>query len=226
MTSAPLAGGYPADSRPFRLGFLSHVHGAGRSARTVYRDLVEFFVAAEELGFDGGFVAQHHLRQDYGRLPSPLVLLAAVAERTSRIELGTAVVTLPLEDPLRLAEDAAVLDELSGGRVQLGLGSGGANLDAFAAFGRDIERGRELFVDAVRTVDGILRGGRPRAPAQRPAGGLSLNPPASGLANRIWQATSSADGAQLAASLGHGLMLGSAVHDPRAPCSARSPRRT
>ncbi|EIV92815.1 LLM class flavin-dependent oxidoreductase [Frankia sp. QA3] len=197
------------EDRPFKLGFLTHVHGPGRPARAVYRDLVEFFVAAEELGFDGGWVAQHHLRADYGRLPSPLVLLAAVAERTSRIELGTGIVVVPLEDPLRLAEDAAVLDELSGGRVQLGLGSGGANLDSFTAFGRDPQGARPAFEAAVRTVGGALRGGT------LGGGSLTLQPPASGLADRLWHATSTAEGARFAAASGNGLLLGSAVHDPR-----------
>ena len=66
-------------TKPFRLGFLTHVHGAGRAPAEVYRDLITVFQAAEDLGFDGGWVAQHHLRSDYGRLPSPPVLLAAVA---------------------------------------------------------------------------------------------------------------------------------------------------
>ena len=68
--------------------------------------------------------------------------LAAGAERTRRIPLGTAVVTLPLEDPVRVAEDAAVLDALSGGRVELGVGSG-ADPAVFAAFGKDLGRRRE-----------------------------------------------------------------------------------
>lgn len=63
----------------------------------------------------------------------------AVAERTSTLRLGTAVVAAPLEDPRRLAEDAAVLDELSGGRVELGIGAG-ADAVAAAAFGRDHDR--------------------------------------------------------------------------------------
>jgi alkanesulfonate monooxygenase SsuD/methylene tetrahydromethanopterin reductase-like flavin-dependent oxidoreductase (luciferase family) len=198
-----------ADDRPFKLGFLTHVHGPGRPASAVYRDLVEFFVAAEELGFDGGWVAQHHLRPDFGRLPSPLVLLAAVAERTSRIEIGTGIVVLPLEDPLRLAEDVAVLDELSGGRVQLGLGSGGANLEAFGAFGRDAQRAREVFEQSVRALGSTLRGGR------LGNGELVLQPPAVGLADRLWHATSTVEGARFAAAVGNGLLLGTAVHDPR-----------
>ena len=81
-------------TKPFRLGFLTHVHGAGRTPAEVYRDLITVFQAAEDLGFDGGWVAQHHLRSDYGRLPSPPVLLAAVAERTTHLQLGTAVTVL------------------------------------------------------------------------------------------------------------------------------------
>jgi alkanesulfonate monooxygenase SsuD/methylene tetrahydromethanopterin reductase-like flavin-dependent oxidoreductase (luciferase family) len=108
---------------PLRLGFLTHLHGAGEP-RQLFRDYVELFVAGEELGFDSGWVAQHHFDASAGGLPSPFPFLAAVAERTSRIRLGTAVVTLPLEDPIRVAEDAAVLDALSCGRVELGVGSG------------------------------------------------------------------------------------------------------
>ena len=103
---------------------------------------MELFVAAEELGFDSAWVAQHHFDAASGRLPSPFTFLAAVAERTRRIHLGTAVVTLPLEDPVRVAEDAAVLDALSGGRVELGVGSG-ADPAVFTAFGKDLGRRRE-----------------------------------------------------------------------------------
>jgi alkanesulfonate monooxygenase SsuD/methylene tetrahydromethanopterin reductase-like flavin-dependent oxidoreductase (luciferase family) len=75
----------------FRLGFLSHLHGSSEPGQ-LYRDYVELFVAAEELGFDSGWVAQHHFDASAGRLPSPFPFLAAVAERTRRIRLGTAVV--------------------------------------------------------------------------------------------------------------------------------------
>ncbi|WP_410631033.1 LLM class flavin-dependent oxidoreductase [Amycolatopsis sp. cmx-4-83] len=123
----------------FHLGFLTHVHGEGVPAGRLYRDLVELFVAAEELGYQSGWVAQHHFQPEHGRLPSPFVLLAAAAERTRRIHLGTAVTVLPLEDPLRLAEDAIVVDALSGGRLELGLGSGTPSADDFAVFGRDVD---------------------------------------------------------------------------------------
>ncbi|WP_300606828.1 LLM class flavin-dependent oxidoreductase [Trebonia sp.] len=72
---------------PFRLGFLSHLHG-GPNPRRLYRDYVELFVAAEELGFDSVWVAQHHFDSSSGGLPSPFPFLAAVAERTSRSGLA------------------------------------------------------------------------------------------------------------------------------------------
>src|ERR1700685_4085520 len=101
----------------FRLGFLTHVQGRGDSSAT-YRNAQELFVVADELGFDVGWVAQHHVQAGGGGLPSPWTFLAHAAARTSRIRLGTAVTILPLEDPVRLAEDVSVVDALSGGRVE------------------------------------------------------------------------------------------------------------
>src|SRR5260221_11112359 len=89
-------------------------------------------------------MAQHHFHEEEGGLPSPCVFLAEVAAQTTRIRLGTGIVTLPLELPIRVAEDAAVLDLMSGGRLEVGVGPGG-NLSAFAAFGLDsAERGTLL----------------------------------------------------------------------------------
>jgi alkanesulfonate monooxygenase SsuD/methylene tetrahydromethanopterin reductase-like flavin-dependent oxidoreductase (luciferase family) len=85
------------------------------------------------------------------------VLLAAVAERTSRIALATGVITLPLDDPLRVAEDATVLDQLSGGRVQLGLATGGTP-SSFAAFGRESDRRREIFAEHFEVLLDALGG--------------------------------------------------------------------
>jgi alkanesulfonate monooxygenase SsuD/methylene tetrahydromethanopterin reductase-like flavin-dependent oxidoreductase (luciferase family) len=186
-----------------RLGFLSHLHGS-REPRQLYRDYVELFVAAEELGFDSAWVAQHHFDASAGRLPSPFTFLAAVAERTSRISLGTAVVTLPLEDPLRVAEDAAVLDALSGGRVELGVGSG-ADPAVFTAFGKDLGRRREDNSAGVATLAAAFAG--------EPVGGTEfrLQPAAPGLAGRLWQAAFSRDGARYVGAAGSRLLLNRAT---------------
>jgi alkanesulfonate monooxygenase SsuD/methylene tetrahydromethanopterin reductase-like flavin-dependent oxidoreductase (luciferase family) len=124
-----------------------------RPGGATYRDAVPLAVAAEEAGFDSFWVSEHHGLPD-GYLPSPLTLLAALAPATSRITLGTGVLLAPLHHPLRIAEDAAVVDVLSGGRLVLGLGLGYAEHE-YAAFGVDpAERGSRLdaLVRALRTA--------------------------------------------------------------------------
>src|SRR5437762_8646627 len=133
-----------------RLGFLTHLH-VGEDAADSYRIALDLFQAAEQLGYDSGWVAQHHFLNGGARLPSTLTFLAAAAERTRRLHLGTAIVILPLEDPLRVAEDAAVVDTLSGGRLQLGLGTGDDPL-TFAALGRDLAARRERYAEGVRII--------------------------------------------------------------------------
>lgn len=98
-------------------------------------DFVEFAVVAEELGFDGITVTEHHA--PLMTCPSPHLLLAAAAMKTSRIRLGTAVTVLPLYSPIRVAEEAGMLDLLSGGRFELGLGRGVPG-EAQIAVGRDL----------------------------------------------------------------------------------------
>lgn len=182
-----------------RLGFLTHLH-VGHDARDSYRIALDLFAAAEELGYDSGWVAQHHFLNGGARLPSTLTFLAAAAERTRRIQLGTAIVILPLEDPIRVAEDAAVVDTISGGRLQLGLGTGGDPL-TFAAFGRDLDSRRERFADGVRVIHDVLAGGQVNGTAAQ------LYPPAPTLTRRIWESTLSPTGATRAAANADGLLL-------------------
>jgi probable F420-dependent oxidoreductase len=94
-----------------------------RSFEQEYRETLELVRLAERVGFDSAWVSEHHGSSD-GYLPSLLAMLAAFAAVTERIELGTGVILTPLHDPLRLAEDAAVVDQLSGGRLLLGIGNG------------------------------------------------------------------------------------------------------
>src|SRR5919201_5317646 len=101
------------DPAPFRLGFFTRLVDDAPPAE-VYARALAMFERAERLGYDAGWVAQHHAHRE-GGLPSPLIFLTAAAARTKRLRLVTGIITLPLESPLRLAEDAAVLDALSGG---------------------------------------------------------------------------------------------------------------
>lgn len=184
----------------FSLGFLTHLHG-DEPVRELYPAVIDLFVAAEELGFDTGWVAQHHLSTDEGRLPSPLVFLSAVAARTSRIGLGTAIVTLSLEDPLRAAEDAAVLDAISGGRLQLGLGSGNPHPEQFAAFGKSSDDRRTLYNENIATLRAALS-------EEALPGGLRLQPGAPGLVDRIWESPLSLERTISTAEAGAGILLG------------------
>lgn len=154
---------------------------------------------AERHGIGRAWVAQHHFHAAEGGLPSPLVFLAHVAAVTSDIRLGTGVITLPLEDPVRVAEDAVVADLLSGGRVDLGLGSGGTP-SSFVPFGEDVRHKAPTYDRKLRTLlDGL---------AGRDVGaGNTLYPDAGDLADRIWQATFSAPGGHRAGIHGHGLLL-------------------
>ena len=121
--------------------------GSQRTFAREYREAVELVRLAEALGFDSAWVSEHHGSSD-GYLPSLLPMLAAFAAATERLRLGTGVMLTPLHDPLRLAEDAAVVDQLSGGRLILGLGIGWRE-EEFRMFG--VSRGER----AQRTTEMI-----------------------------------------------------------------------
>jgi len=164
-----------------------------------YRLATEQIVHAERFGLESAWVAQHHFDATEGGLPAPFVFLAQVAARTSRIRLGTGVVTLPLENPLRVAEDAAVLDLLSGGRLEVGVGTGG-NPSSFAAFGYDNAERGAIFARYLRILLDAWRG-------EDVGGDNRIYPAAPQLPDRVWQATFSVEGGRRAGLAGHGLML-------------------
>jgi alkanesulfonate monooxygenase SsuD/methylene tetrahydromethanopterin reductase-like flavin-dependent oxidoreductase (luciferase family) len=201
-----------------RIGFLSFGHwgpGQGSRTRTAAEALlqgIELAVAAEELGLDGAFFRVHHFARQQA---SPFPLLAAIAARTSRIELGTGVVDMRYENPLYMAEEAAATDLISGGRLQLGISRGSPEpaRNGAAAFGYVPEAG-ETDADMARRHTGAFRlaiSGAGVAEAEpRYAGGatglLPVQPQSRGLAERIWWGAGSRKTAVWAAGLGMNLM--------------------
>ena len=183
-----------------RLGFFTRVLDDVPAAER-YRLAIEQIVHAERLGFSSAWVAQHHFDGAEGGLPSPLVFLSHVAAHTTSIRLGTGIITLPLDHPVRVAEDAAVLDLLAGGRLELGVGSGGT-ASSFAPFGKVSEQRGATYSEHLTVLRDALAG---RSVSATQAS--IVYPAAPRLAERIWQATFSAEGGRRAGLAGDGLLL-------------------
>jgi alkanesulfonate monooxygenase SsuD/methylene tetrahydromethanopterin reductase-like flavin-dependent oxidoreductase (luciferase family) len=183
-----------------RLGFLSFGHWqqgrAGAVSQTptaadALRQTIELAVAAEEIGIDGAYVRVHHFAR---QLASPFPLLAAIGARTSRIEIGTAVIDMRYENPLYMAEEAAAADLIGGGRLQLGISRGSPEpaLRGYESFGYrapeghgdgDMARSHAALFRAAIAGAGVV----PADPAMTGSGGhLPIQPQSPGLAERIW----------------------------------------
>ena len=150
-----------------KIGFLSFGHWSDsphsqvRTASDALVQSIELAVAAEELGVDGAYYRVHHFAQQLG---SPFPLLSAVGARTSRIEIGTAVIDMRYENPFYMVEDAGAADLIAGGRLQLGISRGSPEqvIDGFRHFGYAPARVRQTRHGAKthRRVPGPARGGR------------------------------------------------------------------
>jgi alkanesulfonate monooxygenase SsuD/methylene tetrahydromethanopterin reductase-like flavin-dependent oxidoreductase (luciferase family) len=200
------------------IGFLSFGHwtpssqSQTRSAADALLQSIDLAVAAEELGADGAYFRVHHFAR---QLASPFPLLAAVGAKTSRIEIGTAVIDMRYENPLYMAEDASAADLISGSRLQLGLSRGSPEqvIDGWRYFGyqpaegeTDADMGRrhtEVFLDVLRGQGFAEPNPRPMFP--NPPGLLRPEPHSAGLRDRIWWGAGSNATALWAAKLGMNL---------------------
>ncbi|TDI62572.1 MAG: LLM class flavin-dependent oxidoreductase [Alphaproteobacteria bacterium] len=115
-----------------------------------YRDALDQIAAAEGMGFDSVWLTEHHYCDD-GYTPSPLVIAAAIASRTEKMRIGTNLIVLPVHDPIRLAEDAATLSILSGGRFDLGVGIGYRQME-FDQAGRQLKHRPSLIEESIEIL--------------------------------------------------------------------------
>ncbi len=116
----------------------------------LYAESLDQIVEAERLGFDSAWITEHHFCDD-GYTPSPMVIGAAIGARTKRLRLGTNLMVLPLHNPIRVAEDAATLSLLTGGRFDLGVGIGYRELE-FREFGRELKQRPSLIEEAIEII--------------------------------------------------------------------------
>ena len=208
------------------IGFLSFGHwtpssqSQTRSAADTLLQSIELAVAAEALGADGAYFRVHHFAR---QLASPFPLLAAVGAKTSRIEIGTAVIDMRYENPLYMAEDAGAADLIAGSRLQLGLSRGSPEqvIDGWRYFGyqpaegeTDADMGRrhaEVFLDMLRGKGFAQPNARPMFP--NPPGLLRLEPHSAGLRDRIWWGAGSNATAMWAAKMGMNLQSSTLKND-------------
>jgi alkanesulfonate monooxygenase SsuD/methylene tetrahydromethanopterin reductase-like flavin-dependent oxidoreductase (luciferase family) len=201
-----------------KIGFLSFGHwtpssgSQTRSASDALLQSIDLAVAAEELGADGAYFRVHHFAR---QLASPFPLLAAIGAKTSRIEIGTAVIDMRYENPFYMAEDAGAADLIAGGRLQLGISRGSPEqvIDGWRHFGyaptegkteADMARGRTEVLLGLMGGKGFAKP-NPRPMFPNPPGLLRLEPHSDGLRERIWWGASSNATAVWAATLGMNL---------------------
>jgi alkanesulfonate monooxygenase SsuD/methylene tetrahydromethanopterin reductase-like flavin-dependent oxidoreductase (luciferase family) len=137
-----------------RFGFFDQLPCApGYTERQRYDDILAQIELGDRVGYDTVWLGELHFSRAFSVLANPLMVLAAAAQRTSRIRLGTAVTLLPMHNPAKIAEDAATADLLSGGRLEFGVGRGTAPLH-YAGYDIPMEESRERFDEALDYIIG------------------------------------------------------------------------
>lgn len=179
--------------------------------RRAFQEAVTTVIHAETLGFDQVWMTEHHFNR-FSISASIFPLLAHLAGRTRHIALGAGVVLLPFHDPVRVAEDAATVDALSGGRLLLGLGKGGPFPDQFRHFGVAPEVSRDRLIEGLDLLEKLFAG---TAVDHRGTHfhytDLSVYPRPLRPRLPIWLASQAPESVALAARRGHGLMGPSAA---------------
>ena len=135
-----------------RFGFFDQLPCAEEQSESQrYHDILAQIELGDKVGFDTVWLGELHFGRSSSIMPSPLMVLAVAAQRTQRIRLGTAVTLLPLHNPMKIAEEAATADILSGGRLELGVGRGTAPVH-YTGYNVPQEESRERFAEALEVI--------------------------------------------------------------------------
>ncbi|MFF5793988.1 LLM class flavin-dependent oxidoreductase [Paeniglutamicibacter sp. NPDC012692] len=203
-----------------KIGFLTFGHSGGSSSSPVptgadaVRQMVDLAVAAEESGFDGAWLRVHHFGNS---ISTPFPLMAAMAAKTTTLEVGTGVIDMRYENPLYMAEQAGAVDAISSGRLQLGVSRGSPEpaRDGQHQFGYDLEPGNS-WANETRERTALFRKAISGAGIAHPVPGghhhngqdelLPINPISPGLENRIWWGAATIGSGLWTASVGMNLL--------------------
>ncbi len=191
-------------------GLMYHVEAYAQAPPdVVFSDVIAGALLAEELGFDEIWFAEHHFGYHKSDMPAPLIFATHIAAITGRIRVGTAIVVLPIHHPIAIAEQAAVLDVLSGGRLSIGFGSGTSQLE-FDAYGVDRDQRHARFREALEILL-LAWSGEPftyQGQFHSIIDPIAVRPrPIQSVDRLAWVGASSAPSAQVAGELGMGIML-------------------
>jgi alkanesulfonate monooxygenase SsuD/methylene tetrahydromethanopterin reductase-like flavin-dependent oxidoreductase (luciferase family) len=195
-----------------RFALTYHIEGPReRPSEEIYDEVSAQVLLGDELGFDYGWFAEHHSHIHLGHLPCPLLLALHLAGKTRRIHLGTAVICLNMHDPVDIAEQVAVADHLSGGRISPGFGSGSTpqELALFGLPSVDAETRHASFEASLRTIRAVWAGEGPSRPRSDSSPGYDVPLPRArpDLLQRSWLAANSLDAAGIAGRGGHNMMF-------------------
>ena len=181
---------------------------AEQSPAQRYQDTIAQVQLADELGFDAAWLAELHFNPRFSVMPAPLMVGSAIAQTTRRIRIGTAVHLMPLHQPIRLAEEAAALDVLSGGRSIFGIGRGAIPAH-FQGYGVDQEEARERFLEGLEMVLGMwAQDGYRYQGKYHQADGITIAPkPLQKPHPPVYIAANSADTFNLVGQLGHNILV-------------------
>ena len=136
--------------RNMKFGIFDHIDDAGVPLGQLYADRLAIAEAYDRAGFYGYHVAEHHTTP-LGAAASPALIFAALAQRTKTLRFGPMVYLLPFYHPLRLIEEVCMLDQMSGGRFQLGVGRG-VSLYETAAYGLDFAKTQAMYHEAFQVL--------------------------------------------------------------------------